>query len=85
MISDSLSRRQVVGGLGAGLATMAAVPAFSQTIQATQATVQPMEDPVSKYPKPPFKRQSQPWPGLASKMEPKPGPRWNHVVIWLTL
>ena len=31
-----------------------------------------MQDPVSKYPKPPFKRQSQPWPGLASKMEPKP-------------
>ncbi len=31
-----------------------------------------MQDPVSKYPKPPFKRQSQPWPGLASTMEPKP-------------
>jgi hypothetical protein len=31
-----------------------------------------MQDPVSKYPKPPFKRQSQPWPGLASKMDPKP-------------
>jgi len=31
-----------------------------------------MQDPVIKYPKPPFKRQSQPWPGLAGKMEPKP-------------
>src|ERR1700749_4085902 len=31
-----------------------------------------MQDPVSKYPNPPFKRQSQPWPGLASKMDPKP-------------
>jgi NAD(P)-dependent dehydrogenase (short-subunit alcohol dehydrogenase family) len=31
-----------------------------------------MQDPLSKYPKPPFKRQSQPWPGLAGKMEPKP-------------
>src|SRR5271154_2412177 len=29
-------------------------------------------DPRSKYPKPPFKRQSQPWPGLAAKMEPRP-------------
>ena len=29
-------------------------------------------DPKSKYPKPPFKRQSQPWPGLAGKMEPPP-------------
>jgi NAD(P)-dependent dehydrogenase (short-subunit alcohol dehydrogenase family) len=31
-----------------------------------------MENPVSKYPHPPFKRQSQPWPGLAGKMDPKP-------------
>jgi len=30
------------------------------------------ENPVDKYPSPPFKRQSQPWPGLASKMEPAP-------------
>jgi NAD(P)-dependent dehydrogenase (short-subunit alcohol dehydrogenase family) len=25
-----------------------------------------------KYPKPPYKKQSQPWPGLASKMDPPP-------------
>lgn len=31
-----------------------------------------LEDPLGKYPKPPFKSQSQPWPGLASKMDPKP-------------
>ena len=31
-----------------------------------------LENPVEKYPKPPFKKQSQPWPGLASKMEPPP-------------
>jgi NAD(P)-dependent dehydrogenase (short-subunit alcohol dehydrogenase family) len=31
-----------------------------------------MEDPVGKYPRPPFKRQSQPWPGLAKDMDPKP-------------
>src|ERR1700689_3868304 len=31
-----------------------------------------MKDPRSKYPKPPFKRQTQPWPGLAGKMSPKP-------------
>ncbi|WP_181956784.1 SDR family oxidoreductase [Bradyrhizobium symbiodeficiens] len=29
-------------------------------------------DPVSRYPKPPFRKQSQPWPGLAGKMEPRP-------------
>jgi NAD(P)-dependent dehydrogenase (short-subunit alcohol dehydrogenase family) len=31
-----------------------------------------LDDPRSKYPKPPFKRQKQPWPGLACKMEPPP-------------
>jgi NAD(P)-dependent dehydrogenase (short-subunit alcohol dehydrogenase family) len=29
-------------------------------------------DPRTKYPKPPFPEQTQPWPGLASKMNPKP-------------
>jgi NAD(P)-dependent dehydrogenase (short-subunit alcohol dehydrogenase family) len=32
----------------------------------------PLQDPTSRYPKPPFPEQHQPWPGLASKMEPKP-------------
>jgi NAD(P)-dependent dehydrogenase (short-subunit alcohol dehydrogenase family) len=31
-----------------------------------------MEDPRSKYPKPPFRKQTQPWPGLARDMVPKP-------------
>ena len=31
-----------------------------------------MQDPTTKFPKPPFRKQSQPWPGLASKMDPKP-------------
>ncbi len=29
-------------------------------------------NPVNRYPRPPFKRQTQPWPGLASKMDPRP-------------
>ena len=32
----------------------------------------PLIDPISKYPKPPFPDQNQPWPGLASKMQPVP-------------
>ena len=35
-------------------------------------TPEKLQDPITKYPKPPFKDQSQPWPGLASKMEPRP-------------
>jgi NAD(P)-dependent dehydrogenase (short-subunit alcohol dehydrogenase family) len=31
-----------------------------------------LSDPRDKYPKPPFPRQQQPWPGLCSKMEPRP-------------
>jgi NAD(P)-dependent dehydrogenase (short-subunit alcohol dehydrogenase family) len=70
---DPFSRRQVIGSLGAGLATMVAAPVLAQTTSPTsQVAAQPMQDPPSKYPKPPFKRQSQPWPGLAGKMDPKP-------------
>ena len=32
----------------------------------------PLTDPTRKFPKPPFPEQKQPWPGLASKMQPKP-------------
>jgi len=31
-----------------------------------------MQDPRSQYPKPPFKEQTQPWPGLARNMDPRP-------------
>ncbi|MBK0379250.1 SDR family oxidoreductase [Mucilaginibacter segetis] len=31
-----------------------------------------MENPLDKYPKPPFEEQFQEWPGLAGKMNPKP-------------
>lgn len=31
-----------------------------------------MQDPTTKYPKPPFPEQKQPFPGLAAKMTPKP-------------
>src|SRR5512140_458374 len=31
-----------------------------------------MKDPRTKYPRPPFKQQTQPWPGLVRDMDPKP-------------
>lgn len=31
-----------------------------------------LKDPTNLHPKPPFKKQSQPWPGLAGQMEPRP-------------
>jgi NAD(P)-dependent dehydrogenase (short-subunit alcohol dehydrogenase family) len=57
----SISRRGVVGGAG---------PAAEQPGSAGGAITK--EDPTTKYPKPPFRSQSQPWPGLASKMDPRP-------------
>ncbi|HXV01261.1 MAG TPA: SDR family oxidoreductase [Caulobacteraceae bacterium] len=36
------------------------------------STAAPFEDPRAKHPKPPFQRQSQPWPGLARDMQPRP-------------
>ncbi len=38
----------------------------------TSSTAQPFQDPTTKYPKPPYEKQTQPWPGLAGRMHPKP-------------
>jgi NAD(P)-dependent dehydrogenase (short-subunit alcohol dehydrogenase family) len=71
---NKISRRKVIGGLGAGIAAMAAAPVFGASGLTTGSSAEslPLEDPRTKYPKPPFKEQSQPWPGLAGKMDPKP-------------
>jgi hypothetical protein len=66
----SISRRGVMGGAAAGLASAAAGSASAQTAGSGAAVAK--EDPTTKYPKPPFPSQSQPWPGLAGEMEPRP-------------
>ncbi|OJW16929.1 SDR family oxidoreductase [Mucilaginibacter sp. 44-25] len=66
-----MTRRQAVAGLGTTLAAVVAAPALANTTNNTMEA-KPLEDPITKYPKPPFMEQSQPWPGLASKMNPKP-------------
>jgi NAD(P)-dependent dehydrogenase (short-subunit alcohol dehydrogenase family) len=69
-----VNRRKVIAGIGAGLATVAVNPLFanSKEVQAEYAAPPNLEDPTTKYPKPPFQEQKQPWPGLASKMNPMP-------------
>lgn len=71
---SKITRRQVIGGLGVGLAAVAVGPVFADGGTPTKASLAPLklQDPTSKYPKPPFKGQSQPWPGLASQMDPRP-------------
>ncbi|HEK21507.1 SDR family oxidoreductase [Mucilaginibacter sp.] len=66
-----MTRRQAVAGLGTTLAAVVAAPALANTTNNTMEA-KPLENPITKYPKPPFMEQSQPWPGLASKMNPKP-------------
>ena len=68
------SRRLVVGGLATGLVAGAAVAGSTPAaaVGADTATAAPLQDPQTKYPKPPFQRQQQEWPGLASKMNPPP-------------
>jgi NAD(P)-dependent dehydrogenase (short-subunit alcohol dehydrogenase family) len=74
---NPLSRRQMVGGAGVALAA-ASAPGLAQAAtpaaldQSVPAGADPLQNPVTKYPKPPYPKQSQPWPGLASRMDPKP-------------
>ena len=66
---STVSRRLMMGAAGLGLAAAVADPAAAQP---QPPTGQPLADPRTKYPKPPFQKQSQEWPGLASEMNPRP-------------
>ncbi|AMR27399.1 NAD(P)-dependent oxidoreductase [Hymenobacter psoromatis] len=69
----NLSRRQILGGLGASLAAAAVSPVLAATGDAAPTPpAVPLVDPTTKYPRPPFPGQSQPFPGLASQMTPRP-------------
>ncbi|NNM74962.1 SDR family oxidoreductase [Enterovirga aerilata] len=79
MASDEFdsTRRLLVGGLATGAAAALASPALAQApasppSPAGGASSQRLVDPTAKYPKPPFPKQEQPWPGLASRMNPRP-------------
>lgn len=68
-----ISRRKALAGIGATIALAAINPVLS--VAQNKDDNNPgggLTDPTTKYPKPPFESQSQPWPGLASKMHPRP-------------
>ena len=71
---NPISRRTMIGGVGVGIGLAAATgiagPALAQ--EPAQGSGVPLQDPTTKYPRPPYPGQSQPWPGLASKMDPRP-------------
>lgn len=70
-MNSELSRRRFISALGVTAAANS-VPTLSAQASNNGPTAQPVADPRTKYPKPPFKEQPQPWPGLAGKMVPKP-------------
>lgn len=70
-----MSRDKVGSDMAEGLATGMASPVITAGAGASDNSALPaptLNDPRNKYPKPPFRQQSQPWPGLALKMDPKP-------------
>ena len=71
MDTRDTTRRQVMTAATLGAAAAMASPAAAQDA-APRPAKGGKQNPRDKYPKPPFKSQSQPWPGLASRMDPRP-------------
>ncbi len=71
---NKISRRNMMGGIGAGLflAAMPGALAKSGNANFSAAPFAPADNPLLKYPRPPFTYQEQSWPALASKMSPRP-------------
>jgi len=74
MENHNISRRRAVQGLGLGIAALSLGPsmAASAGTNGQSLSTGPLEDPTTKYPRPPFIHQNQPWPALAGKMDPRP-------------
>src|ERR1700692_2365423 len=67
-----VSRRAIVSATGAAALDAAASLAHASAQGNEPMNEQGLQNPTDKYPKPPYPKQSQPWPGLASKMNPRP-------------
>lgn len=70
---NNISRRTAITGMGAICLTTAFTPVLgSEAVIDERLYASLPEDPKTKYPRPPFKEQKQSWPGLVSKMNPRP-------------
>ncbi len=69
---DTTRRTMVTAATLSAAAAAMARPAAAQSTSPAPTARGGIEDPRSKYPKPPFPAQSQPFPGLASRMDPRP-------------
>lgn len=69
------TRRKVLGKISAGLFTALTASSLARAGGAQGATAPAQtvkRNPLTQYVRPPFQKQTQPWPGLASKMIPRP-------------
>ena len=75
MDTPNPARRALVGAAATGLLGAAMAPASAAASGADPAPAPapaPPRNPLDAYPAPPFPKQQQPWPGLTSKMSPRP-------------
>jgi NAD(P)-dependent dehydrogenase (short-subunit alcohol dehydrogenase family) len=73
-MEKEITRRNAIGKIATTIAVAAVAPgSFAQTQKNIKNNTGPdLTDSTTKYPKPPFKRQFQAFPGLAGKMIPVP-------------
>ncbi|EFK34910.1 Uncharacterized oxidoreductase yghA [Chryseobacterium gleum] len=74
-MESKITRRDAIGKIAATVAVAAVAPgalAQSESSNTRKTNAKELTDPRNKYPKPPFNKQSQPFPGLAGKMTPVP-------------
>lgn len=72
MTDHETTRRAVIGSSALGITGLAMSGQQSSAQQRTGPMDTALRDPRTKYTKEPFKEQKQPWPALASKMDPPP-------------
>jgi NAD(P)-dependent dehydrogenase (short-subunit alcohol dehydrogenase family) len=72
--NSSITRRRLMGAGAVAAAASVVSPVLAQTEQGASSSEQGGQNAqlVKNYPKPPFPKQQQPWPGLASQMDPVP-------------
>jgi NAD(P)-dependent dehydrogenase (short-subunit alcohol dehydrogenase family) len=66
------SRRHLLQGAAVTAAVGLATPLMAQAAAPPSGNAAPLTNPQNGFPKPPFAEQTQPWPGLAGKMNPRP-------------
>ncbi|MDR6736235.1 SDR family oxidoreductase [Sphingobacterium sp. 2149] len=69
--STKMDRRKALGTIGTSVLALGLVGGW-RPAEAQQGGNANLQNPNDKYPKPPFQKQLQSWPGLSSKMNPRP-------------